>query len=699
MREQQTTRVRSIRLVGGAVVARGLGRGVGRGVGRAFTLIEVIVAVGILAIVTIAIAAVFQTVGDTVTTGQRLSSLNRVAARIEQIMRKDFEGLEQGKGFLVIRNEYARSTWENGAFNGGAEDLFGADAVSLFEGDTDTRLRRIDEIAFFTSGRFVTRRTPLHPAMNARSTEARVYYGHGQRMPADVDADGNVDSDFTQDVADRRFDRPRLDDLNDIAEARLGEASTALFTNPNEYASEWLLTRHVTVLAPASSEIQVLPDNVFGMNPQINAQARRRVQDNSRQVGLQPAAHSIFQPITVLGRRLNEYPTSVLAAGADGVRAIANFQVLNNPLTAPIALSNEFNGSPTFLSGLVDVATTDLATIRSVVTRGDPSGGVDPFTPREIAASGSIRTIDQFEFARDTTRFNATRGAGGTTRREDQVQQEWMLAGLPSIPYDPLDTNAGAPGFRMRAEDSPPRLFTPVRELQGDDLNYVGRYNNSGYPGGTRVDEMMAAIEQADQEALVSSVFLPRCSEFIVEWSYGIVDRRESAGGRDNPNFGQVIWHALRRWNDLDLNGQYNRGTDVLVADLFGPENPGGTGFIAYDGDVIEANTNGGGDFAIPAEVAEVTGTVSRVDQRLEALTLLRDRANTANRPNRFGPAAEYVFGYFDREQSGSNFENLDWPWPSLIRVTFVIADQADPSIEQAYQVVFRVRKPEGGRL
>ncbi len=209
----------------------------------------------------------------------------------------------------------------------------------------------------------------------------------------------------------------------------------------------------------------------------------------------------------------------------------------------------------------------------------------------------------------------------------------------------------------------------------------------------------MATIEQTDQEALVSSVFLPRCSEFIVEWSYGIVDRRETAGGRDNPNFGQVIWHGLRRWNDLDLNGQYNRGTDVLVADLFGPASAGGTGPIAYDGDVIRAISNGGGDFGIPAEVAEVNGTVSEVDPRLEQLTLLRDRASTNARPDRLGPAAEYVFGYFDRVVSGSNADNLDWPWPSLIRVTFVIADEADPSIEQAYQVVFRVRKPDGGRL
>jgi type II secretory pathway pseudopilin PulG len=690
MREVQATRVRSIRGV------------VGRGVGGAFTLIEVIVAVGILAIVTIAIAAVFQTVGDTVTTGNRLSNLNRVAARIEQIMRKDFEGLEQGKGFLVIRNEYARRDWDSFDPN-----LYGDSAVPLFEGDTDARLRRIDEIAFFTSGQFVTRRVPLHPSMNARSTEARVYYGHGQRMPADVDGDGDVETDFSMDDEDRRFDRPRLDDLNDIEGARLGQVSAALVTNPNEYASEWLLMRHVTVLAPASSEIQELPDDVFGMNPQIDAQARRRVQDNSRQVGLQPAAHSIFQPVTVLRGKFSEYPSSLLGGGADGVRASSNtIRTVQNPLGVPIGLNNEYDASPTFLSGLVDVATTDLATIKSWVTRGDdpavlPDTAFFPFTPREVV-NGSIDRYDGpsgLVQARFSTQFNSARNTtGGNTLRDDQVQQEWMLAALPSIPYDPLDTTPGAPGFRVRAEDAPPRLFTPIRTIDDSgQVTYEPRYN-TGYPT-PRVQELMAVIEQADQEALVSSVFLPRCSEFIVEWSYGIVDRRESlTSGRDNPNFGQVIWHGLRRWNDLGVDGTYLAADDVLVADLFGDID--NDGIVEYDGVDIEAVSNGGGDFSIPAEVAQSTGpSTTIVAPRLEALTLLRDRANTADRPNPDGPAAEYVFGYFDRVPNGSNFENLDWPWPSLIRVTFVIADEADPSIEQAYQVVFRVRKPEGGRL
>jgi hypothetical protein len=301
---------------------------------------------------------------------------------------------------------------------------------------------------------------------------------------------------------------------------------------------------------------------------------------------------------------------------------------------------------------------------------------------------------------RNSTATNRLRAVlpSSNTNRNLQVQQEWMLATLPSIPFDPLSAAADEPGFRMRAELSPPRLFAPVRELNGSDLEFISRYDLSGYGSNARVQEMMAAIEQADQEALVSNVFLARCSEFIVEWSYGVVDRRETVSGRANPNFGQPVWHGLRRWNDLDVNGTFDAGTDVLVADLFVDDDTDGV--VNFDGeDMVDISDNG--DFAVPEEIRS-TGSVIGVDARLEALSLLRERASVGNTPDPRGPNAEYVFGYYDAVDTNSDGvpDTIgSWPWPSLIRVTLSIADEADRSIEQAYQVVFRVRKPEGGRL
>lgn len=707
-----------------------------RAIRRAFTLIEVVVAVGILAVVTIAIATVFDTVGKTVSAGSRLSTLNRLAFRIETIMGRDFEGLEQGTGFLVIRNEYAQRNWDPGA-GGFDPDPFGDDAVPLFPGDAEPRLRRMDEIAFFNKrGPFRSRRVPLHPALVAQSREARIYYGHGQRMPRDVDGDAIVEpyrnngGTYRDEVSpDWRFDRPRLDDLNDVApsaseSARLGQASlTGSFTNPNEFARDWLLVRHVTLLRPASSEIQDLPNDIFGMDPVGTsvpspsdadiALARARTQDNSRQIALQPAAQSIFQPIAALQGNVLEdaalTPPFGTLAGPPypwGVRAEADgfALTLTDPYGFfPSTFETETLATPLFTSGLVDIATTDLEEIRSVVEMGASGGGAPvPFTPFNIVQfSGPVQWYDNsavpslsFQTLRQqnpaTNPLRNTTAPASTTRLQ-QVQQEWMLAALPSLPFDPATTTTGQPGhalgFRMRAERFPPNLYPPIRDTNDPRLLDL-RYDTGDYPSGTAVEELMAAVEQADQEMLINNVFLPRCSEFIVEWSYGVIDRRASSTTN-----GQLIWHGLRRWEEIDNNGGYTPGDEPLIADLFVGD---GNGIASYDDQQIRETPSNG--FSIPDEIQPAQDNnndgvpdLNYIDPRLEALTVLRDRANPSDRPDPDDArVAEYVWGYGD-------VDGGTWPWPTLIRITLRVADTNDPPIEQSYQVVFRVKRPGDG--
>ena len=665
-----------------------------RSVGRAFTLIEVVVAVGVLAVVTVAIATVFDTVSDTVRSGSRLSTLNRLAFRIETVMQRDFEGLRQGTGFLVIRNEYAQRDWTGDATVIDPD----RDAVPVFEGDADARLRRIDEIMFFSnSDRFRTRRAPIHPALVAESGEARIYYGHGQRMPADVDGNGDVIpwADRAASDEDWRFERPRLDDFNSVvvgggSSARLGdESQSTSFTNPNRFARDWLLLRHVTLLVPPTTETQSLPTSVFGMDPTVDEVARTRLQDMSRQIAGQPAAQSIFQPVAALTPRAIE--DFQLDAGPYGIRGnAATFADTGFDFYGYSDTRDESLVTPLFTSGLVDIATTDLAEIRDTVRFG--SSTLVPWTPFSVMNGSPIRVWDQtsagaqsFQLLRrdaSTRVANSLRAASpALTTRDQQEQQEWMLGALPSIPFDPTGTNLETPGFRVRAEAAPPNLYPPIREVNGRDLEFIGRYTGS-YPPGTSVQELMAAIEQADQEMLVGNVFLPRCTEFIVEWSYGIIDRRPGA------TQGQPIWHGLRRWQDFDGDGSYNPTSDLLLADVFaGLALSGGSGVPQYDNTEIVETPSGG--FAIPDEIEATVSGSQAVSPRIEALTTLRSRANPTNRPDPDDAASvEYVWGY-------SDVGGGDWPWPTLVRVTLRVADELDPSIEQTYQVVFRVQRPE----
>ena len=52
------------------------------------------------------------------------------------------------------------------------------------------------------------------------------------------------------------------------------------------------------------------------------------------------------------------------------------------------------------------------------------------------------------------------------------------------------------------------------------------------------------AVRLADQTALTAPLVAPRCTEFIVEWSFGKVTED-----------GRLIWHGLERELDLDGDG------------------------------------------------------------------------------------------------------------------------------------------------
>ena len=90
--------------------------------GAGFTLVEMLVAIGAVALVSVGLAAIFQTVGRTVTTGKRVSQLTQQAAILESQMREDFAKMTRD-GFLVIRHQFSidatsrrRSTSASGPF-------------------------------------------------------------------------------------------------------------------------------------------------------------------------------------------------------------------------------------------------------------------------------------------------------------------------------------------------------------------------------------------------------------------------------------------------------------------------------------------------------------------------------------------------------------------------------------------------------
>lgn len=586
-----------------------------------FTVIEMLVTIGVLILIAAGVSTVFTSIADTVDSGKKLAELNRYAAQFERVMRQDFENMTRD-GFLVIAQQEAPGYTPTRDVQ-----LWAGDSTDLDGNGQQGRPRRIDEIMFFARGDYETTRRAIATGMIAKSSEASIYYGHGQKRVPDLvnhlDTNNNL------------FFHPRATDHNIDADARLGVAPPGIL-NPNQYASDWSLLRHVTLLAQPETSGQSLPDNVFGVL-RINDD-RRWLEDSQRQIALQPAARSIFNSFSHTGYSGNILPEPTA------------YQV---PRWYRQYTASPGNQSPEFepmlrASGLVDIVTEDLATIRAVIYGASSTQGPldfwdgsyilkNPLSMNQYYDEFIATFQDPLVSPSPTDAISLILPINGGTNDHFNRSRQWMIDALPSLwdltPTTPVQLS------RVRFEDVPTRLLY-------DDNDFAN--NNSGDRERTYVE--------ADQEMLGSSVFIPQCTEFIVEWSYGFID--PTITDPTDPQYKKMIWYGLDRWVDANNDGEIT---------------PAGNGTTAQQDHQVaqfynrRPNVPAITDFERGPSPEMVVG-------------------HLAINPG-FGtpPATEIAtFGYPD-------LGGRDWLWPKFIRITLSISDPQDQSIERTFQMVFDV--------
>lgn len=624
----------------------------------AFTIVEMLVAVAAVTLIALGVAQVFTATGATVRVGKRISSLNERAAVVEHQMRQDIARMTRG-GFLVIRNQDVYSD-EPGEQNTQIGPRISADdnRVPAFR-----RPRRVDELMFFAEGQFESQRERVDPSRAAVSSSARIWYGHGLRQ-SEVDAGGSPLLSYF---------RPEVTDPPDAASAPPFFASRAtrpIADNPNYYAANWTLLRHVTVLSPPSRASEILNTTQPGLN---NSNI---IRDSAIQIGLQPAASSIF-------RNLATSPDSVNAMGV----AVPPTGVVRFEGTA---------SAPKFTSGLVDIAATDLSEIRSIVLDGkEPVPNLPkPYslnlipiaTPRAISFAPDVDSA----FKPDPDPV----GRVGTT----SFMKQWMARALPAD-SDGFDTDTVPPSTatRIRYEPDPPDL--------------VGTVGPTPFPTN---NQLVNSVRRADQQMLTSSNFVPACTEFIVEWSFG-----ETVPSLPiSPRSGQLIWHGLPRFPRVsDPSVSSPPDTELEVRPYTNtPSGPNSdTHWLRYarrDGVITQPKNipppdsttawrvpaalvhwipNGGFGKSI-TDNAQWQGPPTTPWPRL-----------LSPRPSNAGVPLYSMFGYvdptFDPQSRGGGAEQPDtipWAWPRLIRVTMSLVDPADPTVEETFQFVFEVPRGSG---
>ncbi len=622
--------------------------------GRGFTLLEMIVAIGIVAVVTVGLASIFGAVGKTVTGGRRVSRLSALSTVIERQMRQDFESMTRD-GFLVIRQQ-----WVDNAGGMRRRDSFNRaeDVVPLTADDAAPRARRIDEILFFSRGDFTSARQPVDAAWIARASEARIYYGHGERFdPAANQAIYYQPDTFTSNTPERRLGMPGV----------------------NRFASDWILLRSALLLTPPRSTRPHALQSVVGNDTLLR--------DKECQVALQPAAPSLFWHASY-GIRDEDFPA---------------FKYYR-----PFRLS-EAMGLVYVRSGIVDIATTSLAEVRSTL-RSYPTQPTNPTIMRAALPAGAMDPVLQPLEVLRTLPHTSPQPVQPDGRRPDPYPasvdfvHEWMNSAFPAD-SDPLETaerrtwqrlSAGVlasdpSGVRMRCESEPTDMY---------NVFYLTEDEGGSYRRG-------------DQQMLTASNFVPRCTEFIVEWSFGDVD----------PVSGLMMWHGPQRPDPRDASAAPLPLSDVKPYPWGGAERDRpqwhttpvdvrryevplpATGapreldvvrvnFPATDrliyGEVISDEYDNPGVAApiAPTSRPVVTSYFGFSDPTFDPDSPCYSTTNPPTSPTRSRPYLPGVPEVAGRAESQSQIE---WAWPKLIRVTMSIADERDPKKEDTLQFVFEV--------
>lgn len=577
-----------------------------------FTLIELIVAIGAVALIAVGIAAIFDSIGRTVAGGRRVNQLNQYAALIERQMRSDFEAMTRD-GVLVIKHDYADADGDGSIdFSNNSRDRILNSATQRAD---EGRLRRIDQILFFVRGEFTSARTPMVPGLNAAANEGMVVYGHGIRLDPVEDVVGrNIGGGAI------RYDRPQLNNggvLNPFEPERaLGYTSTAYPTNPNRFAENWTLTRRLTLLAqPNSSDLNLPePGDPFWNDLKLD---RVVALDSDVQVGGQPAAPTAFSHLN----RNDFFPPNA--------PFIRGFKGGDQPR------------SPALSSGLVDIASTDLAEIRRVIM----DVGNFPWQIDETAfdpTNGNYLFDDQYNASLALNDLN-----------NNLLHMHAWMADLFPVITDPRSPYANSRGVRTHYEDVIP-----------DYVGTLSTYTDQR----TRNYPFIQNFRLGDQRMLSSGVFVPRCTEFIIEYSFGEVVSDDSS-----PFYGQLVWHGLSR----AVQKSENTGTTAQPYPFW--QDPSTSDNHAFPYSQPYLNLDGTPGF------------------RGLSTALLYGRTGNQAAFNNAESLTAY-FGYTDPTYSPTNPDidpaTVPWPWPKLIRVTMTLADPIDPAIEQTFQFVFET--PEG---
>ena len=250
---------------------------------RAFTLVELLVAIGVISFLVVGIGQVFQSVGGLVSIGTASAEVEQMARSIERQMRDDFRSLsamDSADTFIAIRMRELGDVNRNGVCdNCGAPD--GETAVYLTSDDRDADNRdiadgvidgpydktsravtvRLDEIMFLGQpilGNYTSFESGRNARPPAQAPAALISYGQSLRPPRDPNWPPDNPNQNSPRIPQRIFIPDGDFGVRQGDDNRFQKDLTSLYPNSsafdkatgrNEYAGSWILSRQALLLA------------------------------------------------------------------------------------------------------------------------------------------------------------------------------------------------------------------------------------------------------------------------------------------------------------------------------------------------------------------------------------------------------------------------------------------------------------------
>lgn len=521
------------------------------GSARAFTLTEMIVAVGAVALLTVGVGQLFSSVQRLVGGGAAVAETDQLARAIANRLQQDFESLDsmhEDETFLVIRNRRMGDTNHNGQRDNNERAVYtrledreadqrgGVDPYTERSRATTVRLDEITFVGFSGGDRAFESAQLTSPGGGSSPTSqvARIYWGHGLQPAINQSFDpfnpgtgpGPNTSPRTW-VADGDFGQPpgapnRFDPGNTV--------NGGLVAGRNTFAGDWILLRQATLLYGGLATGYPPPANGAPFSSRINYTPYIR--------DLEAGIRSSYWPFQL--------------SGDGSVASSSNITPRPNPTIVPMPRLSRM--------GRVDICAQSLEDVR--------------------------RWLEGLEAGSSVTPVDATAFTSG--RVEADATTRWT-PGSPLVGAAPADAplwqriDTGAPGPVIQATNRTALLSavagTITRYLAESQAGITDRGDTLASSGNGRA----LAINQDYREAAMMdthAVIASRVESFEIAWNDGKTWPYDTPADSDGDGindlfYGDPIWYDIdftrfpqaagRDLADIDTDRRLTASDDLVA--------------------------------------------------------------------------------------------------------------------------------------